>query len=111
MSSEFTRARKTLEGDPTAQPLSIGAVVHLGEAYKTIAQLQAELAEARKIKDQLMIAAATTVKGSMDEYKRGYADAAREVPGRIVDWLNSQPETLHHDDIAAAIEDRDWSKP
>ncbi len=35
---------------------------------------------------------------------------AREVPGRIVEWLNSQPETLHHDDIATAIEARDWSK-
>lgn len=47
----------------------------------TITQLQAELAE------------------------------AREVPGRIVAWLNSRPETLHHDDIANAIEARDWSKP
>ena len=51
------------------------------EAAATIAQLQAELAE------------------------------AREVPGRIVDWLNSRPETMHHDDIATTIEARDWSKP
>ena len=76
----------------------------------TIAALQAELAEAQKMKDQLMIAAAATVKGSMDEYKRGYADAAREVPGRIGAWLRRYG-SLEASSFAASIEAHDWSKP
>jgi len=80
-----------------------------------------QMVEARKAKDQLMIAAAATVKGSMDEYKRGYADAAREVPGRIVDWLREKSDKQYDkgyvreaealSDAGDAIEARDWSKP
>lgn len=80
-----------------------------GKAAVTIAQLQAELAEVRQTNAEQ----ATIIicyEGERDKARAELAEA-REVPGRVVEWLNSQPETLHHDNIATAIEARDWSKP
>lgn len=44
---------------------------------EVVEMLFAELAEARDNKDRLMIAAAASVKASMDEYKRGHADGVK----------------------------------
>lgn len=114
MSSELIerleKRAKTYSWDSTTFYAS-DADLMLKSAAK-LAQLQAELAEARKMKDQLMIAAAATVKGSMDEYKRGYADATQKVPGRIVAWLiGGEAMGMGRSEIIDAIEARDWSKP
>ncbi|MDT0507547.1 hypothetical protein [Novosphingobium sp. MMS21-SN21R] len=77
-------------------------------AAEQIAALQAQLAGMTHQRDHYAEQVShLTVKLSVVEAELA---EAREVPGRIVDWLNSQPETLHHDDIATAIEARDWSK-
>ena len=72
-----------------AHPKSLEAADLIAAQAATIAQLQAELAE------------------------------AREVPGRIVDWLRGEVQyhRKHPEDqafarhIATAIEAHDWSKP
>lgn len=67
-----------------AHPKSLEAADLIAAQAATIAQLQAELAE------------------------------AREVPGRIVGWMRGG-DHLHDptecEEIATAIEARDWSKP
>ena len=90
--SGLAHASRMIDAGETPQASAIlNCASHCRQAAATITQLQAELAE------------------------------AREVPGRIVDWLNATASDANINggrtravtlrSIATAIEARDWSKP
>jgi len=96
MQSDYSELVDQLSGYAMREQLRSVVRLAMIEAATAITTLQAELAEARQANDTALAMA-----------MQAGADAERV---RIVDWLNSQPETLHHDDIANAIEARDWNK-
>lgn len=127
--SGLEHASRMIEAGEIPQSSAIlNCAAHCRQAAAKITQLQAELAEQKKRLGNALKLQMDERHKSEDEAKMWFDKAqkwgaelaeAREVPGRIVDWLRGEVQyhRKHPEDqafaqhIATAIEARDWSKP